>query len=119
MSWKLGCAKVLVVVIPLVSCESLANHFEETILSSARAYWFANVYGITSEAVRLNELLVHEVSPRQNIAIRAPLVNRSLLEYALPYVKLTTAAYSDFGLLEGLLNAPVRYPASALRNAIT
>eukprot|EP00884_Botryococcus_braunii_P018224 jgi/Botrbrau1/5085/Bobra.37_1s0047.1 len=101
------------VVFALVVEHVIAQDIDNN-LSLAREYWLGQVYGLTPQAIRSNQRLAAEISNIQNTTLDAPLVNRSLLEYALPYAKLTTAAYSEFGVFEGLLNAPVNAGSESL-----
>lgn len=87
---------------------TLSLQAAEDVATLAPAQWLATLYGITPEAVLRNGRMAAAALNAQNLTLDAPLANRSLLEYALPYVKLNAAAYSDFGLLGGLLNSQVR-----------
>lgn len=86
---------------------TLSCHAAEDAATLARADWLASLFAISPGAVIRNGRMAAAVYSTQNVTLSAPLANRSLLEYALPYAKLNTAAYADFGLLEGLLNSQV------------
>jgi hypothetical protein len=91
----------------------------DEILRRARAYWLATNYGTSVEAVLENEDMTWRLREGEvDAPLNAPLLPRATLEYALPYVKLVTAANSDFGLFNGALNAEVGASLLALIDAM-
>eukprot|EP00884_Botryococcus_braunii_P018223 jgi/Botrbrau1/5084/Bobra.37_1s0046.1 len=108
------CAVLAISLVFVYVVEHVIAQDTENNPTLAREYWLGQVYGITPQAIRSNQRLAAEISNIQNTTLEAPLVNRSLLEYALPYAKLTLAAYSDAGIFEGLLNAPVNAGSESL-----